>query len=144
MHAGIRVFPVSFFLEYSMMLMQINTSFVKYDLDCKIGKFVGGNLQNFRRNFGQWNHTCQLIQVFIIWLQQYACSNWLLKQAVFSCNDQALLARCPRHIQPVFNLIVDMHPYGHPCCGQFTAVKKVFTDQYHMTVLQAQVYNSLR
>ena len=45
MHAGIRVFPVSFFLEYSMMLMQINASFVKYDLDDhKIGKFVGGNL----------------------------------------------------------------------------------------------------
>ena len=38
------VFPVSFFLEYSIMLMQINTSFVKYDLDCKIGKFVGGKL----------------------------------------------------------------------------------------------------
>ena len=44
-HAGISVFPVSFFLEYSMMLMQINASFVKYDLDDhKIGKFVGGNL----------------------------------------------------------------------------------------------------
>ena len=44
------------------------------------------------------------------------------------------VARCPRHIQPVFNLIVDMHPYGHPCCGQLTAVKKVSTDQYPMTV----------
>ena len=30
MHTGIRVFPVSFFLEYSMMLMQINTSFAEY------------------------------------------------------------------------------------------------------------------
>ena len=28
-------------------------------------------------------------------------SDWL-----FSCNDRALLARCPRHIQSVFNLIV--------------------------------------
>ena len=30
------------------------------------------------------------------------------KQAIFSCNDQALLARCPRHIQSVFNMIVDI------------------------------------
>ena len=27
------------------------------------------------------------------------------KQALFSCNDQALPARCPRHIQSVLNLI---------------------------------------
>ena len=32
------------------------------------------------------------------------------KRALFSCNDRALLARCPRHIQSVFtcNLIVDI------------------------------------
>ena len=30
------------------------------------------------------------------------------KQALCSCNDQALLARCPRHIQSVFHLIVDI------------------------------------
>ena len=30
------------------------------------------------------------------------------KRALFSCNDLALLARCPRHIQSVFNLIVDI------------------------------------
>ena len=29
------------------------------------------------------------------------------KWALFSCNDRVLLARCPRHIQSVFNLIVD-------------------------------------
>ena len=43
------------------------------------------------------------ISAFIIWLQQYARSDWL-----FLCNDRALLARCPRHIQSVFNLIVDI------------------------------------
>ena len=44
------------------------------------------------------------LRVFIIWLQWYARSDWL-----FSCNDQALLARCPRHIQSVFNfMIVDI------------------------------------
>ena len=44
------------------------------------------------------------LRVFIIWLQWYARSDWL-----FSCNDQALLARCPRHIRSVFNfMIVDI------------------------------------
>ena len=27
----------------------------------------------------------------------------------FPCNDRALLALCPRHIQSVFDLIVDIH-----------------------------------
>ena len=27
---------------------------------------------------------------------------------LFSCNDRALLARCAKHIQSVFNLIVDI------------------------------------
>ena len=36
-------------------------------------------------------------------------------RAFFSCNDRTLIARCPRHIQSVFNLIVANHPYGHPC-----------------------------
>ena len=34
--------------------------------------------------------------------------------AVFFCNDRILPARCLRHIQSVFNLIVDNDPYGHP------------------------------
>ena len=38
-----------------------------------------------------------------------ARSPWLAaKWARLSCNDQALLARFPRHIQSVFNLIVDI------------------------------------
>ena len=35
--------------------------------------------------------------------------------AGFFCNDRILPARCLRHIQSVFNLIVDNDPYGHPC-----------------------------
>ena len=31
------------------------------------------------------------------------------KRATFSCDDRALLARCPRHTQSVFDLIVDIH-----------------------------------
>ena len=43
-------------------------------------------------------------------------------RAFFSCNHRTLLARCPRHIQSVFNLIVDipMDRFN----GQLTAVKK--------------------
>ena len=44
---------------------------------------------------------------FILWLQDDARSDWS-----FSCNDMALLARCPRHIQSVFNFD-SRHPYGH-------------------------------
>ena len=49
-----------------------------------------------------------------------ACTHtdWL-----FHCNDRALLARCPRHMQSVFELDSG-HPYEHPCYGQLTAVKK--------------------
>ena len=56
------------------------------------------------------------INSIIIWLQQYACSDWLFScndWALFSCNDWALLARCPKHIQFVFNLIVDIHMDSH-------------------------------
>jgi len=35
-------------------------------------------------------------------------------RAFFPCNDRIVPARCLRHIQSVFNLIVDNHPYGHP------------------------------
>ena len=45
-------------------------------------------------------------------------TDWL-----FSCNVQALLARCPRHMQSVFELDSG-HPCEHPCYGQLTAVKK--------------------
>ena len=33
---------------------------------------------------------------------------FLYDQTLFSCNEQALLAACPRHIQSLFNLIVDI------------------------------------
>ena len=49
-------------------------------------------------------------------------SNWLLYEPRFSCDDQALLARCPKHLQSVFlNKKLDS---GHPYYGQLTAVKK--------------------
>ena len=57
-------------------------------------------------------------------------SDWL-----FSCNDQALLARCPRHIQCVFNLIVDIPMdmlWSIDSCQ-----KRVSADQCHMTVSRA-------
>ena len=40
------------------------------------------------------------IRTLIIWLQQYVRSDWLLSgHYIFSCNDRALPAWCPRHIQ---------------------------------------------
>jgi len=103
------------------------------------------------------------LRAFIIWLQRYTPSDWL-----FSCNDQALLARCPRRIQSVFYLIVDIlmdihvmvnwqlskrypltsvtwlyplkrYPYGHPRYGQLTAVK-VSADRCHLTVSFNKLY----
>ena len=65
---------------------------------------------------------------------------WLaVERARFSCNDQALLARCPKHILSVFNLIVDIHVMVN-----WQLSKRVSIDQCHMTVSQGQVYNSLR
>ena len=53
-----------------------------------------------------YRNTNKIKFIFIMWLQYYAHSDW----AVLSFNDQALLARCPRHIpvQSVFNLMVDI------------------------------------
>ena len=103
------------------------------------------------------------LRAFIIWLQRYTPSDWL-----FSCNDQALPARCPRRIQSVFNLVVDIlmdihvmvnwqlskrypltsvnwlyllkrYPYGHPRYGQLTAVKES-ADRCHLTVSFNKLY----
>ena len=63
-------------------------------------------------------------------------SDWL-----FSCNDQALLARCPRHIQCVFNLIVDI--LMDMLWSIDSCQKRVSADQCHLTVSQAQVYDSM-
>ena len=65
---------------------------------------------------------------------------WLAaKWALLSCNDWALLARCPRHIQSVLNLIVNILVMVN-----WQLSKRVSADQCHMTVPQAQVYNSFR
>ena len=41
--------------------------------------------------------------VFRLYGENSAHSDWL-----FSCNDRALLAGCPRHMLSVFNLTVDV------------------------------------
>ena len=66
---------------------------------------------------------------------------WLAaKGTLFSCNNQALLATCPRHIQSVFNVLVDILidiRVMVNCRG--TAVKKTSADQCHLTVSRAQL-----
>ena len=81
----------------------------------------------------------------IIWLQKYARSDWLLSghYVLAMTGHYYSNCRCPRHIQSIFKLDSG-HPYGHPCYGQLTAVKRVSADQCDMTVSRAQVYNSLR
>ena len=65
-------------------------------------------------------------------------------RAFFSSNDRILLARCPRHIQSVFNFIVDNHPYGHPCLMVNRQLsKRVSADQCHLTASRAKVYKLL-
>ena len=57
------------------------------------------------------------------------CAPWLAaKRGLFSCNDQALLARCLKYIQSVFNLIVDILMDIHGCY----IVEPI--DSCHMTV----------
>ena len=71
-------------------------------------------------------------------------SDWLFScnvEALFSCNDQALLARCARHIESVFNLIVDI--LMDMLWSIDSCQKRVSADQCHLTVSQAQVYDSM-
>ena len=73
------------------------------------------------------------------------CTLWLAaKRALFSFNDWALLAMCSRHIQSMFNLIVDILMDFHVNWLIDSCQKRLSTDQCYMTVLGAQVYNSLR
>ena len=61
---------------------------------------------------------------------------WLAaKRALVSCNDGALLQlpRCSRHIQSVFNLIVDILMDIHVMVN-WQLSKRVSADQCHMTV----------
>ena len=64
-------------------------------------------------------NNCHLIN-FLIWLQYYACSDWLF----CFCNDWALLARCPKHNYTFCVYLDSGHPNGHQYYGQLTAVKK--------------------
>ena len=64
----------------------------------------------------------RVLELFIRWLQKYARPDWLFScqdRASFSCNDRALLARCPSSMGICVKL-----DSGHPCYGQLTAVKK--------------------
>ena len=65
----------------------------------------GSLLQAIRSTTHIW-----VVTRLTIWLQYYARSDWLFScndRVIFSCNDRALLARCVRHIQSVFNLQCD-------------------------------------
>ena len=54
-----------------------------------------------------------------------------------------MLARCPRHIQSVFNLIVDILR-NILVMVNWQLSKRVSVDQCHLTLSPALVYNSLR
>ena len=53
-------------------------------------------------------HTCAVHDIY--YMATIVCAVQLAaERARFPFNDRALLALCPRHIQPVFDLIVDIH-----------------------------------
>ena len=71
-------------------------------------------------------------------------STHALTGGLFFCNDRILPARCLRHIQSVFNLIVDNDPYGHPCLMvNWQLSKRISADQCHLTALRAKAYDLL-
>ena len=78
------------------------------DCTLKIYSLQGKNIAVFFRDRSpvlkvQCVRFHSVIHIFIKWLQWCARSDWL-----YSCNDRALLARCPRHMQSVFDLMVDI------------------------------------
>ena len=73
---------------------------------------------------------------FLYYMVAIVRAFWLAaKRALFSCNDGALLQlpRCSRHIQSVFNLIVDILMDIHVMVN-WQLSKRVSADQCHMTV----------
>ena len=64
----------------------------------------------------------------------------MCSDGLFSCIDWALLARCPRHIQSVFNLILDILM---GISVLVNSVKRVSADQCHPSVTWARVNKSL-
>ena len=64
-------------------------------------------------------------------------SLWLVfscdERALFSSNDQALPARCPRHIQSVFKMILDILMDINVMVN-WQLSKRVSTDQCHLSV----------
>ena len=80
-----------------------------------------------KNNFNHWRSyplLSSLLLFFPYFTLLYGYSSTCMRTDwLFHCNDRALLARCPRHIQYVFELDSG-HSYEHPCYGQLTAVKK--------------------
>ena len=73
---------------------------------------------------------------FLYYMAAIVRALWLAaKRALVSCNDGALLPlpRCSRHIQSVFNLIVDILMDIHVMVN-WQLSKRVSADQCHMTV----------
>ena len=73
---------------------------------------------------------------FLYYMVAIVRALWLAaKRALVSCNDGALLQlpRCSRHIQSVFNLIVDILMDIH-VMANWQLSKRVSADQCHMTV----------
>ena len=73
---------------------------------------------------------------FLYYMAAIVRALWLAaKRALVSCNDGALLQlpRCSRHIQSVFNLIVDILMDIHVMVN-WQLSKRVSADQCHMTV----------
>ena len=87
---------VEFVKRYEKLFFHVTQCYPPYKVPEKtVPKVVKVILEEVLENF---IHVPSLYGCYVALL---CGSHWL-----FSCNDQALLARCPRHIQYVFNLIV--------------------------------------
>ena len=84
------------------------------------------------------------IKTYCITMATIVRTRWLAaKWALCSYNDRAKLARCLRHIQSEFNLIVGILIDIHVMVD-WQLPKRLFADQCHMTVSRDQVLSSLR
>ena len=73
------------------------------------------------------------LTVLFYYMATIVRTHWL----AVSCNDQAILARYPRHIQSVFNLVVEILMDIHVMVN-WQLSKRVSADQCHLTVSWAQ------
>ena len=82
-----------------------------------------------------------LVSLLLLYGYNSTHPDWLLGSHYFLV--MTLLARYPMHIQSVFDLIVDILMDTHFMVN-WQLSKRVSADPCHMTVSQAQVYNSFR